>query len=551
VRLSVVLPPDAPLAVYGPQNIAISPDGTRLVYAAERAGSTQLYMRALDQLQASPVADTEGGISPFFSPDSQWLGFFAGNKLKKVSVEGGPAQSICDANEVRGASWAPDDTILFAVGTSGLRRVPATGGTPQVLTTPDVKKGEVTHVWPQMLPDGESVLFTNTADLPYAAVLSLKSGKRRNLTEGNRASYSPTGHLIFQRGGSLLAAAFDAERHEISGPTVSILDGIMTVAPFGNPLVAFSTNGTLVYVPGSQPGHELVWVDRRGAAEPLALEPRPYEEPRLSPDDRRLAVTIRGDNADVWALETSRGTFVRLTFEAGEDETPLFTPDGRRVTFSGDRAGQPRSIFWKAADGSGGEERLFASEAHAHVSSWSPDGRTLLFTAYHPATAGDIWVFSLDGNRRTRPFLRTPFNERAPRFSPDGRWFTYVSNESGRDEVYVQHFPDPAGKWQISTSGGAEPVWSSTGKEIFYRSGEKMMVAAVVSGQTFSAENPRMLFEGRFVPSRRGEAGYAVSSDGQRFVMVKREQPAALTQLNVVLDWFEDVRRRVPAGKRR
>ncbi|MFN2386808.1 MAG: protein kinase, partial [Thermoanaerobaculia bacterium] len=551
VHLSVVFPPEAPLALYGVHSLALSPDGTRLVYTAERAGTTQLYLRSLDQFEVVPIRETEGASIPFFSPDSQWLGFFAGNKLKKVSLEGGAPQPICDATEVRGASWGADDTIVFGTGTSGLRSVSASGGTPRILSTPDVKQGEVQHYWPEILPGGEAAVFANVADVNRVALVSLKTGKRRNLTEGSKPRYLPTGHLVFARASGILAAPFDLDRLELTGPPVSLLDGVMSTAPFNTPLIAFSSNGTLAYAPGSSPPHSLVWLDRRGALAPLSPEPGAYEEPRLSPDGRRLALAMRGDNTDVWIQEISRGTLARLTFEPGEDETPVWTPDGRRVTYSADRSQQPRAVYWKAADGSGTEERLFTSDSHPHVNSWSPDGQTLVFTDFHGVTRGDIWVFPLEGKRTPRPFLETPFNERAARFSPDGRWLAYISNESGRDEVYVQPFPGAGGKWQISTSGGTEPVWSRDGREIFYRSGEKMMAVTVVIGETFSAENPRLLFEGRFVPTRRGDAAYDVSPDGQRFLMVKRIQESIPTQLNVVLNWFEELKRRVPPGKRK
>jgi Tol biopolymer transport system component len=548
--LSMLLPSDAPLAPYGAQTLALAPDGTRLVYAADHGGITQLYLRSIGSLEAMPVRDSEGAVSAFFSPDSRWLGFFAGTRLMKVPVEGGVPQTICEAAELRGASWGSDDSIVFSTGTSGLRRVPASGGTPRILLTPDTKHGETTFYWPDILPGNEAVLFTNLSGVSQISVLSLKTGKRSNLIEGNGARYFPSGHILFARGGSLFAAPFDLKRLELTGPAVSVLDGLMILSPYNSPLFGVSGGGTLAYAPGSPPRHTLVWVDLQGKVEPLASEPRGYEEPRLSPDGNRIAVTIRADNPDIWILDISRGSSARLTFEAGEDETPIWTPDGRKVTYSADRAGRPRAVYSKPSDGSGSEERLFEGETHAHVSSWSPDGKTLVYAEFGPVFSGDIWVLTLGEKMERRPWLHTPFNERGPRLSPDGRWLAYISNESGRDEVYVQPFPGPGGKWQISVSGGTEPVWSHTGGEIFFRSGDKMMAVSVASGGSFSAETPRVLFEGRFVPSRRGDAAYDVSSDDRRFLMLQRDLQSVATHLNVILNFSEDLKRRVPAKGR-
>jgi Tol biopolymer transport system component len=547
--LSMLLPSDAPLASYGAQTLAFAPDGTRLVYAAEHGGTTQLYLRSLDRLEATPVRDSEGAVSAFFSPDSRWLGFFAGTRLMKVPVEGGVPQMICEAAEVRGASWGSDGTIVFSTGSSGLGRVSASGGTPRVLLASDFKRGENSLLWPEILPGNEAVLFTASIGTPRASVVSLKTGARRDLTEGKGAHYSLSGHLVFAREGSLFAAPFDIKRLELTGPAVSILDGVMSLSPYNSPLFGLSGTGALAYGPGSPPRETLASVDRQGKLEPLPYEPRGYEEPRFSPDGKRLAVTFRADNADIWILDISRGTSARLTFEAGEDETPVWTPDGGKVTYGADRTGHPRAVYWKPSDGSGSEERLFESETHAHVSSWSPDGRTLVYTEFDPVSSGDIWVLTLGEKVERRPWLRTPFNERAARLSPDGHWLAYVSSESGRDEVYVQPFPGPGGKWQISVSGGTEPVWSHNGSEVFYRSGDKMMAVSIASGRGFSAETPHVLFEGRFVPTRRGEAAYDVSPDDRRFVMVQRKLESVATHLNVVLNFSEELKRRAPTGK--
>ena len=547
--LSVLLPADAPIASYGPQTLAFSPDGTLVAYAAEHGGTVQLYLRSLDRLEATPVRDSEGAMSAFFSPDSRWLGFFSGTRLMRVPVEGGVPQAICEAAEVRGSNWGSDGTIVFSSGTAGMWRVPASGGTPRLLLTPDV--GEVIANWPEILPGSEAILFTTSAVAPRISVLSLKTGKRRTLIEGMGARYSPSGHIVFARSGSLFAAPFDIKRLELTGPAVSILDGLMILPPFNSPLFAVSSSGALAYAAGSTTRHSLVWVDRQGKVEPIPSEPRSFEEPRLSPDGNRIAVTVRtADNPDIWILDISRGSSARLTFDPGEDETPVWTPDGGRVTYSADRAGQPRSLYWKPSDGSGAEERLLDSKTHPHVSSWSPDGRTLVYTEYDPVFSGDIWAMTLGEKSARRPWLRTPFNERAARFSPDGHWLAYVSNESGRDEVYVQPFPGPGGKWQVSVSGGTEPVWSHDGSEIFYRVGDKMMAVRVAHDGSFSAESPRLLFEGRFVPTRRGEAAYDVSPDGRRFLMVQRDLQSVITHLNVVLNFSEELARLAPAGSR-
>ncbi|HSS43710.1 MAG TPA: protein kinase [Thermoanaerobaculia bacterium] len=549
--LSMLLPTDAPLATYGSQTLAFAPDGTRLVYAAEHGGTTQLYTRSVDRLEATPIRDSEGALSAFFSPDSRWLGFFAGTRLVKVPVEGGMPQTICEAAEVRGASWGEDGTIIFSSGTSGLRRVSASGGKPQVLLTPDFKRGETGFYWPEILPGGEAALFTSFVGGVFrVAVVPLKTGKRQDMTEGTAAHYAPSGHLVFSRAGSIFAASFDLKRLELTGPAISVVDGVMVLSPFSNPLFGLSSGGDLAYAPGSPPKHGLVWVDRQGRVEPLASEPHAYEEPRVSPDGKRIAVTIRGDNPDVWVLDLSRGASARLTFEVGEDETAVWTPDGGKVTYSADRMGYRRAVYWKPADGSGAEERLLESQTHPHVSSWSPDGRTLVYTEYDPVFSGDIWMLTLGEKVERRVWLRTPFNERAGRFSPDGHWLAYVSNESGRDEVYVQPFPGPGGKWQISVSGGTEPVWSHAGSEIFYRDGDRMMAVRVASGRGFSAETPQTLFEGRFVPTRRGEAAYDISPDDRRFVMVRRDLQSVTTHLNVILNFSEELKRRVPTGKR-
>ena len=311
-----------------------------------------------------------------------------------------------------------------------------------------------------------------------------------------------------------------------------------------------SADGSLAYVTGGTRGDErtLVWVDRKGAAQPLSAPPRGYVTPRLSPDGQRLALGIGGANRGVWLYELARGTLTRLV-ETAFMTFPVWTPDGRRLTFSLSQEG-PWNIFWMPADGSGGAERLTTSDNAQWPGSWSPDGQVLAFTEQDPTTGYDIWVLKLAGERRAQPFLQTSSNESAPAFSPDGRWLAYQSDESGRQEIYVRPFPGPGEKWQVSTEGGTEPAWARNGRELFYRSGDKMMAAAVETKPTFAPAKPGLLFEAHYEPGfYTFLANYDVSPDGQRFLMIKGSEQESAAQITVVLNWFEDLKRRVPAGK--
>ena len=551
----VSLPSNEQLGAVGASPpMAISPDGTRLVYASQNGGRTQLYLRPLNQFEANVIPGTEGARDPFFSPDGQWVGFFADVTLQKVSVTGGAPQPICDAPDISlGASWGPDDTIVFAAGLSGLVRVPAGGGTPESLTTPDAEKGEVRHSWPQILPGGESVLFTiTTEEGPRIGVLSLATGDWRTLPSGGEATqaqYVPTGHLVFAQSGELLGVPFDLARLELDGPPGSVLDGVYASPGLGGLGLAYfavSRSGSLVYAPGGAAIAEnsLVWVDRDGRASPLTGGRGTYRYPRLSPDGRRIAVDFRSQTGDrdIWIYELERGTLSRLTVE-GTNRNPVWAREGTQVTFTSNRAG-PFDLYWKPADGSGQSEALLTRANSQFPTSWSPDGRQLAFYEVNPTTARDIWVLAQDDD--PSPFLRTSFNERSPTFSPDGRWLAYVSNESGRDEIYVLAYPGPGGRSQVSTDGGTEPVWSANGRELFYRNGDQMLTVAVETEPAFDAGDPQLLFEERYGVEADRNPNYDVAPDGQRFVMVKSDQDSAPTQLHVVLDWFEELNARVP-----
>lgn len=552
-RMTISTLPDVSLASYGARSPAISPSGRVVAYIGDRGGMGQLYIRRLDSLETIAVPGTIEASSPFFSPDSQWIGFGAGKYLQKVYVDGGTPQPICEAADVRGASWK-GDLIAFAAGTAGISTVPDAGGKATAVAHENQLAGEDFLAWPELLPDAETVLFcVFHATRSELVAMSLRTGKRAPIgAEGSRPRYV-NGYLFFSRGTSLLVAPFDAHKLRMTGPAVPVVDSIYTIGPWNGALYDVAEDGTLLYARGGmvEPKRTLVWVDASGKTTPIPLPLQPYEEPRLSPDGAHVAVAARTiENVDIWNADLVRNTLTRVTFDPGEDETAMWSRDGQRIAFAASRTGRARSIYWQRADGVGGEEELVAAPVvggHPHMSDFSPDGQLLAYTNFNPGFAGDIWVMSMV-NGVSRPFVRTPFNECAPRFSPDGKYIAYTSNESGRDEVYVQSFPGPGGKWEISNEGGREVVWSPTGKQLFYRNGDKMMVVDVDTATSFTAGTPRVLFTGQFVPTRRGEAAYDVTKDGTTFLMLQRDQSGPPPLLVVVLDWFDELQRRLQRG---
>jgi len=559
MRFPLTLPPGDSFSSFGRHLVALSPDGTRLVYGA----NGQLYLREMDQLEAVPIRGTDGGREPFFSPDGQSIGFWADGELKKIPATGGVALSLCEANNPYGASWGVEDTIVFGQSAQGIFRVSAAGGTPETLIPMDAEKNE-RGAGPQMLPDGKTLLFslatTPTWDEAQIVTQNLETGERRvHLAGGTDARYVPTGHLVYALGGTLLAVPFDLARMEVTGSRVPVLEGIgrapdeFTRAAH----VSFSDSGNLVYVPeASLPAsvslRELVWVDREGNASPLTETLGNWETPRFSPDGQRLAVRDMDDTGqqDVWLLERSRGTLQRLTFEDGL--RPLWSPDGKVIFFSSLRAGQ-YNIFSKASDGSGTAQQLTAGATFRVPASITSDGKSLVFRQGGDAGTPDldIGILDLEGEGEPEVLLQTSFNEHTPKLSPNDQWLAYVSNESGRDEIYVIRFPT-GGKWQISTEGGREPMWSRDSRELFYRNGEKMMVVAIGEGPELSPGRPTLLFEKPYdLKEGSGASNYDVAPDGTGFVMIRApessaEVPGITQQINVVLNWHEELKRRVP-----
>jgi eukaryotic-like serine/threonine-protein kinase len=565
-RTVINLPPGQHLAgLEGGPAVALSFDGTHLAYVATQGGAQQLYLRPMDSLESRPIPGTEGAVSPFFSPDGQWLGFFADAMLKKISVSGGAAVTLGNALQPSGASWGSKGLIAYVpTFNGGLQQLLDAGGTPQPLTR--VEKGVLTQRWPELLPGGKAVLFATGATAfsftnAQVAIQSLGKGERRNLIQGGtQPRYAPSGHLVYAQGGSLMAVPFDLQRLEVTGTAVPVVEGVEQSPSSGATQYSFSATGSLVYVSGGVQSvkSRLVWVSRNGAEQSLAAPASAYLFPRLSPDGRRVAAVISEQESQIWLYDLSRETLTRFTFEGNLNNAPVWTPDGKRIAFQSNKEG-PANLFWQLADGSGGLERLTTSEYLQAPMSWSPDGQLLAFLEINPSTQREIWVLRVGDPsagpgqvRKAQPFMRTRFDEVEPRFSPDGRWLAYVSNESGRFEIYVQPYPGPGGKWQISTEGGLDPVWNPNGRELFYRSGDQMMAVDIATQSGFAAGKPRMLFEGKYEKAPVPVANYDVSPDGQRFLMLKpsEQEQAAPTQINVVLNWFEELKQKVPVGKK-
>jgi serine/threonine-protein kinase len=552
-RIAITLPPGHAFAAFeAGVSVALSPDGTRLAYVAGQGGLQQVYLRSLEGLDGKPVPGSEGGVQPFFSPDSQWLGFFAAGKLKKISVGGGEALSIADASDPRGATWGSDGKIMFVPRRGAtIWQVSAAGGTPQSLT--QIVGDETSHRWPEILPGGQAVLFAagNTGrnwDIARVAVQLAASGQRRDLVQrGTNPHYAPSGHLVYALGGTVMAVPFDRQRLEVKGPPIPVIESVLQLPLSGAAQYSFSATGSMVYISASVPAAQrrLVWVDRNGSEEPLAAPARSYRHPRLSPDGQRLAVAIEGQESQIWLYDFARGTLTRLTVEGNTNVNPVWTPDGKRITFQSNSKSDESDVFWQLADGSGAAERLTA--APNGTGSWSAAGQVLAVQGTSTATGWDIYTLRPGGRQ---PLVRTPFNEGSPIFSPDGRWLAYISDASGRYEIWVQPYPGPGARSQISTEGGTEPVWSRNGRELFYRSGDKMMAVEIDTRSSFSAGKPKSLFQGSYLPAPALLANYDVAPDGRHFLMLKPGgEEQAPTQVNLVLNWFEELKRLVPVSK--
>ena len=532
---------------------AISPNGRWLVYVAEdRVGRSQLCLRDLGELETVAIPGTEGAEAPFFSPDSQWIGFLSGRVLMRASVAGGAPFKICDAPAANNASWSVNDEIVFDVGQNRLFIVAADGGEPRLLLAANGDRGERQVGTPHFLPDGSALLFhVWTDEGSRLGVLWPETGERRILPQPRgapwNAKYAASGHLVYSDGGRIMAAPFDPVQMETTGPAVQIVEEALWTPGVTGAYFSVAEAGAFAYLPPSPvPDLELVWVDREGRATPLVEDRATYMYPRLSHDDRRVAVTLGSDAAvDLWVIDVDGGG--RTMFSAtGEGIYPVWSPNDSQLGFSSSLSG-PWNVFVKGVGEVGEGESLITSQLNQQPTSWVADG-TLSFLEEHPMTGDDIWVASVDEGPTPRAVLNTPFQENNAAFSPNGSWLAYSSDRSGRDEVWVQRFPSGDDQQKISDDGGSEPVWSWDGRELFYRSGSRMMVVSVQEGPPAQFGRPQRLFEQRYEkePFQR-IPDYDVAGDGQ-FVMVRGDDDTLLRHFNISLGFFDELNRLAPGN---
>jgi len=573
VRFTLSMPRDQPIGFRSPDRaIVISPDGSRVVSinGTTLGAGGQLMVRRIDQLDPIPVRGATNVRAPFISPDGRWVGFFEAGELKKAPISGGPPITICQVTGgTRGSSWGDDGTIVFATNdaTTGLFSVPAAGGQPTLLTKPETTQGEVDHFFPSLLPDARAVLFTvvraGTSDSAEIAVLDLRTGQRKTVVRGGtQGEYvqlptpsAPTGYVLYASGGALRAIRFDASRLEPEGDPIVVIEQ-MRVEATGAAQFSVSRNGSLVYGVGGSfdfQNRSLVWVNRRGQEQPIAVPTRQYAMPRISPDGTRVAVSITGQEQDIWVIDLRNLTLSRLTFGPAIEGNPVWMPDGKRILFSSSQPGIP-NVFWQLADNTGAMEQLTKSSTTLTPYSVSPDGESLVVSL---AGGTDIGMVHLSRPNEVPSIIGGPGSQINAEISPDGHWLAYQSNETGQYHVYVQPFPNVnAGKWQITTDqgGGVRPLWARNGRELFYLTGvdpeRTMMAVPIQTTPTFSHGQPTKLFAGRYstsLPSRT----FDVSADGQRFLMIRdaqtSESGASEASAILILDWFEELRQRLAA----
>ena len=563
-RLDVDLGADVSLGSPQGTDAIISPDGDRLVWVSQN----RLYTRQLSQPKAVELAGTQGAFAPFFSPDGRWVAFFAGGKLRKISVEGGASIALCDAVAGRGGSWSGDGYIVATLAGGVLSKIPEAGGAPAPLTR--AAEGETPdHRWPHILPGSEAVLFTartltNSLGDASVDVLNFRDGRRKTVLQGGSfgryiAGINGLGHLLYVSRGTLFAVPFDLARLDVRGTPSPVLEGVGFNPVNGAAQFDASKTGTLVYRGGGAGSLvSLQWLDTAGRTQPLPAKPGSYTQPHLSPDGSLLALSVFASGGqDVWVYDWQRDAMSRLTFGGGTYFWPVWSRNGRYIVFTGGFGAG--GMLWTRADGASKPQPLTETKNGQFPWSFSPDGKRLAFADFPGGVgSGDIWTVPVEedstGLKAGKPevFLRTPANELYPAFSPDGHWIAYRSEESGSSEIYVRAFPDKGGKWLISNNGGTVAVWSRNGRELFYRTADQRIMAVNYTAKqdVFVADKPRLWTETRMAETGTGQ-NFDVAPDGKRLTVLMPSDTAddrqEQNQVIFLQNFSDEIRRRVNA----
>jgi serine/threonine protein kinase len=545
MHFMIAPPTGTSLESLSPRNLAISPDGMRIAIVAGNSDGRRLYLRELNSAALTAIAGTEGSAEPMFSPDGRSLAFFSGSKLKKVSLEGGTPTTLAEGIVYpTGSCWAADHNIYYSPSLqSAILRVNENGGTPQPVTKLQPGSSELGHASPYLLPDQKTLLFTifTGGNLDDGALVAqtLGSDQRKTLvSKGFDPRFLAPNQLFYVRSGNLMSSSFDLKKLEVSGSPVEVLQDIGSSGLWGSAQYDFSRNGTLVYATVGKRGTEnrLVLAEHDAKPQPFSVKSNVYESPRFSPDGKSLALTVRLPDPDIWIYDLERGSLRRMTFAPGEDELPVWSPDGKRIAYASNGRQQ---AFLLPVDGSGKEEPLFKNESHFHLQSWSPDGKIIAYERFGSSGQYEIWMLPLTGDKKPYSYLASQFENSKPAFSVDGNWLAYTSTESGRAEVYVQRFPGPGEKIQVSTDGGSDPEWSHDGKQLVYESSGTLW-ATDVSVAPFRVGKSRVLYQGDIWNDAAGP-NYALAPAGKRIVVVERGKDAEGANLKVVLNWDEEL----------
>jgi eukaryotic-like serine/threonine-protein kinase len=532
--------------------LVISPDGRNIVYVANRAGHRQLFLRSMGEPDARPIDGTDDAMTAFFSRDGQWIAFGTRRELQKVAISGGSPVTICTLSSTGfyGGDWGADDTIVFVPDyNGGLWTVSSKGGTPRPLLKTDPEHDRVVYSDPELLPDGKGLLFTLASGRAVAAddqdIAVLRPGTSEPqilIHGGSNARYLPTGQIVYVRSGALLSVDFNLSNLAVSGTPVTVIEGLGRTWS-GDADYSVSETGTLIYEPdaGIKAGSVLAMVDLKGQVRPITARGN-FGEFSISPDGRSIATRIFAINDDIWVYDVGTGTPVRLTFEPLDEIYPQWTHDGSRIVF-GTRIGK---IFWKPSDGSGQREELTHGDYPRYPESVSRDGKWMVFVEIHPTRRRDIWMMSLEGARQARPLLATDADEWGAKFSPDGQWLAYVSNETGRDEIFIRPTESAGGRKRLSTDGGAGPLWGRDSRHLFFLKGSQLVEVSMDAQGNPIGRDHEIFTVPAFEDVEYDPAtpDYDIMPDGEHFVFGLAPRPLAATHYNVVLNWFDELKRK-------